>query len=505
MPRILVTERDAAVREMLRSLLEEEGFGVEECDDGSSTLESVSREPPDLVFLDLGLSGLAGEHVAAAIKGDERTHLIPVVVLSDEPDDLARTQLLEMGVDEFLVKPLSRVQLKAKVRSLLRAKELHDRLLASFRGVELLEHMNMELIRDLRETRGGDEEFLVRALDRWNSWGGGLGAPSHLWIGTDRPGGIEATSLCHSDGAQAGRRTVRVERGRLLEILEPFRQMAFTYWSEGISSQALEVLWPDPPARPNLAGILEGGLWVLASGFPRSVSVYDSRWLASLARQYRVFCTFTSQLRATEEAFHYTLGALARAAEVHDDATGGHLQRVNAFSGFLAQALGCDRSFVRSVGNAAMMHDVGKIHIRAEILAKAGPLSDGEMEVIRSHPLFGARILGDSPRLADAREIALGHHERWDGTGYPRGLRGEEIPLMARIVALSDIYDALRSPRTYKEAFSHETAVRIVRQGDARTPAGAFDPRCLEAFLDVASQMDGLYQRYREDAPPKPQ
>jgi response regulator RpfG family c-di-GMP phosphodiesterase len=209
-------------------------------------------------------------------------------------------------------------------------------------------------------------------------------------------------------------------------------------------------------------------------------------------------------MRATEQAFHYTMEALARAAEVHDDATGTHLQRVNAFSGFLAQAMGCDRAFVRSVGATAMMHDVGKIHIHPEILAKPGPLNHGEMETMKKHPLFGARILGDSPRLADAREIALCHHERWDGAGYPRRLRGEEIPMAARIVAISDVYDALRSPRPYKMALSHEAAIRIIRVGDERGQFGAFDPRCLETFLDVANHIDGLFLRFQEGLPPKP-
>lgn len=502
MARILIADDDRLVRQMLRDLLEADGHEVMECSDGSSALEAVSRVPPDLVFLDLIMPGLPGSHVAASLKGDERTHFIPLVILTGECDEQTRVALLDAGADEFLSKPFSPAQLAAKVRSLLRAKELHDRLVGSFQGVEILEHLNMELIRGLSDTRGGDEEFLIRALEHWNAWEDGRGAPTHLWVCVDRPGELDALALAHIPDAPTRARTVRMGRKRFIDLLEPYRQVAYTYWSDGVQPSVLEAIWPDAPVGTRLAGVLEGDMWVLASGFPRGVTVYDSRWLASLARQCQVFRTFLGQLRATEEAFQYTMEALARAAEAHDDATGAHLQRVNAFSAFLAQALGCDRTFIRAVGATAMMHDVGKIHIHPEILRKPGRLSEPEMEMMKKHTLFGARILGESPRLSLARDIALCHHERWDGAGYPAGATGEEIPLCARIVALSDIYDALRSPRFYKPALPHEEAVRILRRGDERGGPGMFDPRCLEAFLDVANHMDELYGRFHEMTPP---
>jgi response regulator RpfG family c-di-GMP phosphodiesterase len=495
MSRILVVDDDRLVREMLRDFLEGEGHEVAECDEGARVPEKIAETPPDLIFLDLVMPGMSGEHLATAIKGDEQTRHIPIIILTSESDEETRAHLLDLGVEEFLSKPFSPHQLAAKVRSLLKAKELDDRLLASFRGVELLEHLNLELIQGLHETAVGGEEFLMRALEHWGSWGG-LGAPTHLWVCTDRSGTVEGTALYRESGRGDGHEAVLLPRPRLLEYLEPYRQASGTFWADEISPRVLKALWPTPPVRENLAGVLEGGLWVLASGYAGSVSTYDCRWLASLARQYRVFSSFINQMRATEEAFQYTLEALARAAEVHDDSTGLHIRRVNAFSGFLAQALGCDLAFSKALGQTAMMHDVGKIHVRPEILQKTGPLDPVEMEAMKKHTVFGARILGDSPRLLLARDIALSHHEKWDGSGYPAGLRGEAIPLSARIVALADVYDALRSQRFYKAPLAHEEAVRILKRGDMKTRPGHFDPTCLEAFLDISNHMDELFGRF---------
>jgi len=140
------------------------------------------------------------------------------------------------------------------------------------------------------------------------------------------------------------------------------------------------------------------------------------------------------------------------------------------------------------------MHDVGKIHIRPEILKKPGRLTPEEYEEIKGHPTFGAKILGDHTRLMLAKEITLAHHERWDGGGYPYGLRGEAIPLSGRILNLADQYDALRNQRVYKPAFDHATAYTIIVEGDGRTLPGHFDPRILEVFKRAHKEFEAIYE-----------
>lgn len=185
----------------------------------------------------------------------------------------------------------------------------------------------------------------------------------------------------------------------------------------------------------------------------------------------------------TEEAFQLSIHLLARAAEIHDENTAHHVERVNEYSAFLAVELGQSSRYCDEIRYSAQLHDVGKMSVNVAILRKEGPLDDDERDEMMRHPVYGWEILSASDRLGMAAEIALNHHERWDGTGYPNGRTGEEIPLSARIVALADVYDALRSERPYKPGFDHDHARRVLLEGDHRLePQSHFDPRLLDLF-----------------------
>lgn len=198
----------------------------------------------------------------------------------------------------------------------------------------------------------------------------------------------------------------------------------------------------------------------------------------------------------TEEAFQLSIRLLARAAEVHDENTARHVERVNEYSYFLAETLGLPKAFCDEIRYSAQLHDVGKMSIDMAILRKKGPLTDDEREEMKRHPVYGYRILSASDRLRMAGEIALNHHERWDGEGYPHGRKGREIPQAARIVSMADIYDALRSPRPYKSGFDHETACKILLEGDERMNVeGLFDPQVSEAFVRNHRGFDTIWDR----------
>ncbi len=199
-----------------------------------------------------------------------------------------------------------------------------------------------------------------------------------------------------------------------------------------------------------------------------------------------------------QESYQETIFTMTRAAEHKDENTGAHVQRISYYSRELAKILGMDQAFVDKLFFASPMHDIGKIGIPDHILLKPGTFTPREWEVMKGHTLLGSKILGHSksPYLMMGAEIALNHHERWDGGGYPNGKRGEAIPLTARIMNICDVYDALRSKRPYKPAFDHRKTMDIMTKGDGRTLPEHFDPAILAAFSQNHPLFRDIFEEY---------
>ena len=199
-----------------------------------------------------------------------------------------------------------------------------------------------------------------------------------------------------------------------------------------------------------------------------------------------------------QESYLETIFTMTRAAEHKDEDTGAHVQRISYYSRELARMLGLDEEFVDKIFFASPMHDIGKIGIPDHVLLKPGGFTPDEWEVMKGHTAMGAKILGNSksPYLKMGAEIALNHHERWDGGGYPNGKRGEAIPLAARIMNICDIYDALRSKRPYKPAFDHLKTMDIITHGDGRTQPEHFDPVILAAFKQNHQSFRDIFEAY---------
>lgn len=204
----------------------------------------------------------------------------------------------------------------------------------------------------------------------------------------------------------------------------------------------------------------------------------------------------TREVQAREREILLRLG---KAGEYRDTSTGNHVLRIPRYSRIIAEALGLSRSVCEDIELAASMHDIGKIGIPDAILLKQGPLDEQEFEVMKTHTRIGYEILKDSPspRLLLGADIALNHHERYDGLGYPQGLRGEAIPLPARIVAVCDVYDALTSMRPYKGPWPVSEAIQYIRERSGKQ----FDPACVDAFVSRREAVLEIQRELRDAQP----
>ncbi|MGL5645301.1 HD domain-containing phosphohydrolase, partial [Cetobacterium sp.] len=196
-----------------------------------------------------------------------------------------------------------------------------------------------------------------------------------------------------------------------------------------------------------------------------------------------------TEKRKYEDLMLSLVSSLEAVNQFNDLETGNHIKRLNLYSELLANKLGCNKKFCEEIGRVASLHDVGKIGIDRSILKKPGKLNEEEFKIIKEHPKIGYEIIKKSGVSIMAENIARYHHEKWDGEGYPCGLKGLEIPLEARIISVVDVYDALRQKRVYKDGFTHEKAIEIIRNESGKS----FDPSIVKIFLENEFKFERLF------------
>lgn len=216
----------------------------------------------------------------------------------------------------------------------------------------------------------------------------------------------------------------------------------------------------------------------------------------------------TTELMVTQDV---TIQCMASLAETRDMDTGDHIRRTQFYVKALAEALKNNsrfhktltRSNIELMYKSAPLHDIGKVGVPDYILLKKGPLTNEEFEEMKKHTVYGRdalreaeKMLGTNSFLRFAKEIAYSHHERWDGSGYPEGLKGDEIPLSGRLMAIADVYDALISDRVYKPAFTHEKALEIITKGDGRVMPDHFDPDVMDTFISISEEFRQIALQY---------
>jgi putative two-component system response regulator len=196
------------------------------------------------------------------------------------------------------------------------------------------------------------------------------------------------------------------------------------------------------------------------------------------------------------DAYLDSLERLAITAELKEDSSGRHMYRVGRLARLLAEFVGEDATFAEAIEHAARLHDLGKLGLPDEIVMNSGTLTPEQHQAMQMHCEIGAQMIDQAelPALMLAREVAMSHHERWDGTGYPQKLKGEAIPLAARIASIAEVYDVLTSERSYRAAYTHEQAVATIEAGAGKQ----FDPTLVHAFAKLIHE---LWQRHGEELP----
>ncbi len=504
-PRILCVDDEPINLKLYDAVLLPQGYDVLHAASGARALEIIANEKVDLVLLDVMLPEMNGYEVCCRIKGDPEWAGLPVVMITSLQERRARIQGIEAGADDFISKPIDQGEVLARIRGLLRLKELNHRLGQDYERVANLATFGAESLRAFEL----DSFELIPRLDRLVSRIIRQSADA-----TDRPASVlvgyhlgAGWRWLHYEAPfrELIRRELDLDAAGLLPLPPPGGANSFfadraEFAVRGLEPfvQLLESLPRLAASMRNLYGYLSSELCVFAGNYGGEVGAHEAVVLEVLATQGLFFKRLADQVREADECLAGGVDSLLRLAAIHDVEPRLHPERVGEFSALLAAGLGQSAAFVRAIRLQARLHDVGNGFIPLEILRKEGAPDFQEWEIIRGHARFGAGIIGDHPRLAMARDIALGHHENWDGSGYPDWRRGEEIPLAARIAALADRYDSLRAARPYKPAMDHGAACAILLEGDDRSRPEHFDPAVLAAFRELAPRFAEIFARLQE-------
>ncbi|HUW40785.1 MAG TPA: HD domain-containing phosphohydrolase [Rectinemataceae bacterium] len=498
---ILCVDDDPANLALLDAILSPLGYVVARAADGKAALEKVAELAVDLILLDVMLPGLSGFEVCKTLKTDDRYRKIPVVLITALNSREDRIRGTEAGAEDFVTKPFDKLEVLARIEMLLRVRRLDRHMEGAYALLKELTAFSEREIGDFDPMRfdfGAHVDRLTSQLLR-------PGNPS-----IDSPGWLIISIMSDADTRNM---VYRLSSGGVTNASFA-SSLLHNYFPKGVAPSGFlneqdlgESKWRFVRDTMQHVGLDSSNFvyfhderfTILAGGYPEEATDHHATVINNLVLQIMLLRSLAQQVRETEEAFLYTIHALARAAEANDEDTGNHVLRVGEYAASIAKGLGQSSRFVEDIRVHAPMHDVGKIHTPPQILRKRGPLDPEELRIMRQHPTQGAGILGEHPRLAMAREIALSHHERWDGSGYPNGLKGERIPLAGRIVMVADQYDALRSKRSYKEAFDHDTACAVLLRGDGRSKPEHLDPAVLEVFAKSRGEFEEISRRLADN------
>jgi response regulator RpfG family c-di-GMP phosphodiesterase len=484
---ILVVDDERVIREILAEFLTLEGFSVHTVEDGEKALTELRLRPYDLLITDLKMPRLSGLQLLERVEA-ERLGVLTVLMTGFGTVETA-IEAMKKGAYDYLLKPFKVEEVIHVVRRALHRQRLHAE------NIRLREALTIyrvsEAIALSHDIDHVLDVVLRAAIDEVKA----DVATLHL-RDPDTDSYQERVKVIASDGAPRG-----LPSPAFTLLTEQFAQgapilvhggRAGRFFTEELAPAELSSFAAVPlQVRSSMVGVLnvfsftagkkfdEGHRKMLSVLASRAASAIDNaRLMGELLASND---SLTRANRSLEEMFQQTVAGFQQALEESDLYTRGHSERVATYSEILARGLTLPDAEIRRIVQAGVMHDVGKIGVRYDMLNKPGKLTPEEVAVFRQHPEKGKRILDPVPCLHGLIDGCWCHHEWFDGGGYPRGLRGHDIPLVGRIVAIADAYDAMTSDRAYRRALPHEVAI-----GEIERCAGTqFDPELAEAFVHL--------------------
>jgi response regulator RpfG family c-di-GMP phosphodiesterase len=493
-PKILVVDDEKVIREILAEFLTLEGYNVQSVEDGEKALTELKLRPYDLVITDLKMPRLSGLQLLQRIH-EANINVLTVIMTGFGTVETA-IEAMKMGAYDYILKPFKveeviHVVQRGLYRQQLQAENIRLREALTIYRVSEAIALAQEIDHIL-------DVILEAAIDEVKA------DVCTLHLRDPRTGKYEERSSAVGRDHDP-RPTPTPELPALIAQFEQGAPIvahggkAARFFRESSAGDNL-VSYVAVPLQ--VAGTVIGALNVFSftpgkkfdEGHRKMLAVLASRAATAIdnARLYDDLRRSNDELRranlSLEEMFQQTVSGFAQAIEESDMYTRGHSERVATYSEILARGLTVPDDEVRRIVQGGLMHDIGKIGVRYDMLNKPGKLTPEEVRVFRQHPEKGKRILEPVPCLHGLIDGCWCHHEWYDGGGYPRGLAGDQIPLVGRIVAIADAYDAMTSDRAYRRALPHEVAV-----GEIERCAGTqFDPQLADAFVK-------LIESYRTD------
>ena len=508
-PLILTVDDEEMNLELLEILMIPLGYQVEKAKNGKEALEKIAERSPDIILLDVMMPGMDGFEVCRILKEDEKTRDIPVVMVTALNQIENKVTGIETGADDYLIKPFHRNELIARVKSLLKVKTLNDKVKKYQYTIRSLFELTT-LSEDFRDRGGIFNELAKRTAE--------LTGMEKVVIALVENNLLQVKASYHlNDDKELY--TFLSQNGPIRKVIETGKQLVAVNDSQIAKQFNLNLSYVCIPLKSISKDVI-GALCAfgingdMSEGTVRVLSIVAQRIASEIQIKDRsrvLEDTVDKRTKALREslekleeahseishAYEEIVYRLSVAAEYKDEDTAAHIHRISYYSEALARKLGLPEEEVKLIKLASPMHDIGKIGIPDSILLKPGQLTPDEFEIMKQHTIMGARILAgsSSPLLSMAEEIAISHHEKYDGSGYPYGVMGENIPLVGRIVAIADVFDALLTPRVYKPAFDLDNTLTIMKEGKGKH----FDPNLVDAFFDILDEILTIKEDYSND------